>query len=187
MAPSRKSQKPKAMAAAPSPTPQSKKRLEVQTRENHAELFKHFEKLLCYREALYHPDTKQKLFIVNAGICLNRNCQWDKNHHMVKVAMPRSSREQFRQSIPFEFIGKRVVCFIHYPFNLQIHYLTTGSFPADAKMLQNVPTSKTTGPEHAPGALNKDNSWVSRIYFYNNRYSSNLKLSLQSTRTATKI
>ena len=113
---------------------------------------------MCFREALYNPNTKKKLFIVNAGICLNRNCQLDKNHHMVKVAMPESSQNQFQQSIPLEFIGKRVVCFMHYPFNVQIEYLTTGSFPADAKMLQNVPTTILTGPEHTPGALNKDNS-----------------------------
>jgi hypothetical protein len=163
MASLQKSQNSNATAATSS-TPESNKISNVRNKKKHAELLKHLEKLLCYREALYDPVSKKKLFIINAGICLNRSCQWDKNHHMVKVAMPESCRTQFRQPIPFEFIGKRVICFQHFPFNLQIQYLKTGSFPMDAKFNQKTKnTTLWTGPEHAPGALDNDNSWVRSI------------------------
>ena len=191
MAPSRKSQK---SLASVTPSRESKSegtrhRAEVEMRQHHAELFKHFERLLCYREALYNPDTKQKLFIVCAGKCLKSDCKSTATRHMVKVPMPRSSRHQFRDSIPLDFIGKRVVCFAHYNYDLQIQYLTTGSFPTDAKMIQFTKTSetkgprmegpstecpstegprtegpRTEGPRHSNGALKKDDSWVKHIF-----------------------
>ena len=162
---------------APSRKSEAWKTLEQQ--ENHAELSKHFEKLLCYREALYHPDSKQKLFIVNAGFCLQRNCQRNSNLQMVKVALPGSSKDQFVEPIPSELIGKRVVCFKHYPFDVQMQYLATGSFPADAKMVQKSKTIKSTattktkkttkatkpiGIQRAFGAFNNDDSWVRSIF-----------------------
>ena len=141
-----------------------KQRPEVVMRQNHAKLSKHFERLLCFREALYNPATKQKLFIINAGVCLKSDCKLEQTLHMVKVLMPKSCQDQFRKSVPLDLIGKRVVCFVHFPFDVQIHYLTNGSFPAGAKMIQFTKTTPNSGPRHSPGALNKDDSWVRQIF-----------------------
>ena len=181
MAPTRKSQKSKGVATSrESKSKGTKRRNEVEMRQHHAELNKHFKTLLCFRDALYHPVTKKKLLIVCVGTCLKSDCKPKATRHMVKVAMPESCRHQFRNFVvPSNLIGKRVVCFAHFTYDEQIQYLTTGSFPPNVTMIQYTKTSEKKGPRHSGGALKKDNSWV-RQTFQNNRYSSNLKLQQQS-------
>ena len=86
---------------------EKKPRAEVLMRQNSAELFKHFEKLLCFEKALYHPSTKQKLFILDAGICLRGDCYVKQTFHRAKVLLPESSRQQFGDSVSANLVGKK--------------------------------------------------------------------------------
>ncbi len=117
--------------------PETKRpRIEVQKRNEDAVLLEHFEKLLSYKNALYHPQTKQKLFVVNTGKCLKTDCIVARTLHKAKVLMPQSGLQDFRGDLDPKCIGKATVCFSHFGFQAQTHYLVHGEFPVEAKMLQ---------------------------------------------------
>ena len=79
------------------------------------QLLAYFEKLLCFQHALYDPMTKKKLFIVNSGICLKKDCPTDKTLHKAKVLMPESCRDQLTDDASIaEQMAERVVCFAHF-------------------------------------------------------------------------
>ena len=136
---------------------------EVLMRQNSAELFKHFAKLLCFQEALYHPSTKQKLFILDAGICLRGDCSVKQTIHRAKVLLPESSRYQFGDKVSASLIGTKVVCFAHFEFYEQMHYILHGSFPSGTAMLQKNKAT-TLGPRVSMDAINNDVSWVRLVH-----------------------
>ena len=133
-----------------------------QQEANHAELLEPFKKLLCFEEALYHPITKKKLFIFNAGICLKRDCAATKDLHKAKVLIPESSRGQLTQDVSkAEQMAEKVVCFAHFTINDQKKYLADGFFPPGTKMTKYL----NSKPRIHDSALNNDISWVRLISF----------------------
>jgi len=152
--------------------PETKRpRIEVQKRNDDAVLLEHFEKLLSYKNALYHPQTKQKLFVVNTGKCLKKDCIVARTLHKAKVLMPQSGLQDFRGDLDPKCIGIATVCFSHYGFEAQKHYLVHGEFPTGAKMLQhgdNLLQNKKNvrNTVRFSKAAARDSAWVISMFIF---------------------
>ena len=126
----------------------------------------YFEKLLCFQHALYDPITKKKLFIVNSGLCVKKDCAPEKTLHKAKVLIPESSRYQLTNDVSLaEQMAESVVCFAHFSTKDQLKYLVDGFFPPDTKMCQYKMESgtKLSKPQIHTFALKNDVSWVRLI------------------------
>jgi hypothetical protein len=103
-------------------------------RAQQAELDKYLNKLISYENALYDSVSQKPLFILD-GCCIKAECKYLGSFGIKKVLLPDSLRSEFRTKIPFERIGKIVVCFCHFFFKDQIFYLKNGFFPADIRLM----------------------------------------------------
>ena len=143
-----------------------------------SELDKIFVTLIQSKNALYHPETKKKLFIVD-GCCVKGECNFSGSFGVKKVLLPESAISDFREEIPIEKIGQLVVCFSHFFFAHQKHYLVNGSFPEEVRLLRvgenNWPDGKPIPPPRpfkkdgfkiSSHAWKKDNDWVSKFIAY---------------------
>ena len=108
-------------------------------------------RLVKHKNALYHPETKKKLFIQN-GICSKSECNIDKEHKILKVLLPLQSRKDFRQEIALDRIGKAVVCFTHFFFQHQKYYLINGVFPEGVRLLRGKENLKNAEGIRIPDA-----------------------------------
>ena len=104
-------------------------------RAQEAELDKYLKKLIIYENALYDSVSQKPLFILD-GCCIKAECKYLGSFGIKKVLLPDSLRSEFRTKIPFQRIGKIVVCFCHFFFEDQIFYLKNGFFQADIRLMR---------------------------------------------------
>jgi len=127
--------------------------------EQNAEVNKLVSKLIIYKKALYHPEKRTKLFILN-GRCSKAECSADKNEEYLKVLLPTGSFRDFRHDIPLDRVGKAVVCFCHFFFKHQKEYLTSGQFPESVRLMRGGDNlynlEKVAIPDPKPFAKIKD-------------------------------
>ena len=158
--------------------------LRKQKTERHPKLVESFQQLHSYRNALYHPETKQKLFIIDAGICLKRDCIVNLTKHKAKVLFTVNSNNHFAKAVPLDKIGQKVICFSHFKFEDQMHYFLNGSLPSDASPLQQGQNAKSKKDKNEKesdaskraskngsvrilsAALNEDLAWVKFTHYY---------------------
>jgi hypothetical protein len=142
-------------------------------------------KLIKHQKALYHPETRMKLFIYD-GICCKGECNTDKEERHLKVLLPAGSFGDFQDPIKLDRVGKAVVCFQHFFFKHQKEYIINGQFPEEARLkrggenfddyeIKAIPAPKpfktkkdksgryVTGFKLLKGAA-KDNAWVCNFH-----------------------
>jgi hypothetical protein len=144
--------------------------LVIQAKKEDEAMIPHFKKLYVFNNALYHPDTKQKMFVFNCGICIKGDCSTENTAHKAKVLLPESSLCHFNGEVTSDnVIGRVVVCFSHFSFEDRMKYLTQGSFPQEVFLLKTkhkkAGKKETTESERSNRricgkALNVDSTWV---------------------------
>ncbi len=133
----------------------------------------HFEKLYTFKNSLYHPNTKQKLFIYNGGQCIKGDCYSEYTTHKVKVLTPKNILSGFEITSK-DTVESVVICFSHFSQEDRINYLTQGSFPKDVSLIRTTKKSDSKSdvePEPkktriCAEAINKDSSWVTLLATY---------------------
>jgi len=161
--------------------------LVIQTKKEDQAMLPHFKKLYVFNNALYHPDTKQKMFVFNCGHCIKGDCSTEHTGHRAKVLLPESSLCHFSGEVTSDnAIGRVVVCFSHFSFEDRMKYLTQGSFPQEVSLLKTkhkkAGTNATTEPKSEKSniricgkALNVDRTWVTLCIINPHNFFSTLK------------
>jgi hypothetical protein len=138
--------------------------------------------LIKHEKALYHPETRKKLFIYD-GFCSKRDCKMDTDEKVMKVLLPAGCFGEFLDLCQFDRVGKALVCFKHFFYQHQVEYLSTGEWPDQVRLLQKNENLKNykSKPMPAPKprktksgkdvvgfrllkASLKDNAWVCNFH-----------------------
>jgi len=138
--------------------------------------------LIKHEKALYHPETRKKLFIYN-GVCSKRDCNMDTEEKVLKVLLPAGCFGEFLDLCQFDRVGKAVVRFKHFFYKHQVEYLINGEWPDQVRLMQRtenfhnykskpIPAPKPRKTKSGKDVLGfrllkaslKDNAWVCNFH-----------------------
>jgi hypothetical protein len=158
------------------------KTAKVVLQEQQEEINNLFSNLIKHEKALYHPETRKKLFIYN-GVCSKRDCNMDTEEKVLKVLLPAGSFGDFLDLCQFDRVGKAIVCFDHFFYKHQVQYLINGEWPDQVRLMQKgenihnyktkqIPAPKPRKTKTGKDVLGfrllkaslKDNAWVCNFH-----------------------